>query len=566
MKRRGSVFILLMISTLIFSGCGNTMTVEDSPAPNRTSVKNQGEVWKNLIEEAETPEGEDTSKNKKDVLLGSGEGSPELISTYFDNSKYMNDGSTLYFQCFGNHILTTEASGQKYPKLSETLKAMADEEERVFKEEVVDNDREAQDFAKQMEGENGGGAYYSRYAEDFVKRVDDKCLSIVRITNGFMGGAHPDYSYETYNIDVATGKLVSLSSVVSDKEKLDEILIKKLEEEYSDVEFFGLEDSLKDYRMDMVLSGEDQEGNVVYAYDFTLDPDGVSFYFSPYGISPYVYGDQVVKILYDEEPELFTGKYAVEGAYISYITELDNKCGINGKAEKIHIARDDYDESGAFGTLIIEKGAASLEIKETDCFNQTSFIVHTASGKDYLYSFANMIDDLRKLYVTELGSAGPVQVKPQEELYYNYRDYYDAESSMYGVYLPVYPEDMDLSIRCDLLSTYSAYAKFEAGSDGIPVQKDKYLTIPEDLFVLTSKAALDTPEVDEEGNVKDKDKPLHIAMGEDYTLYRTDGKGIVDAKLSDGKIVRLEVSEELPHKINGVISEDKLFDGMHYAG
>ena len=55
-------------------------------------------------------------------------------------------------------------------------------------------------------------------------------------------------------------------------------------------------------------------------------------------------------------------------------------------------------------------------------------------------------------------------------------------------------------------------------------------------------------------------------MGEDYTLYRTDGKGIVDAKLSDGKIVRLEVSEELPHKINGVISEDKLFDGMHYAG
>ena len=155
MKRRGSVFILLMISTLIFSGCGNTMTVEDSPAPNRTSVKNQGEVWKNLIEEAETPEGEDTSKNKKDVLLGSGEGSPELISTYFDNSKYMNDGSTLYFQCFGNHILTTEASGQKYPKLSETLKAMADEEERVFKEEVVDNDREAQDFAKQMEGENG---------------------------------------------------------------------------------------------------------------------------------------------------------------------------------------------------------------------------------------------------------------------------------------------------------------------------------------------------------------------------------------------------------------------------
>lgn len=563
MKGKSAVFILLVISTLIFTGCGNTMTVEDSPAPDRGSGKSKEDVWKSLIEEAETPEGEDTSKKSKDVLLGSGEGAPELISTYFDNSKYMDDGGSIYFQCFGNHILTTEASGQKYPRLSETLKAMADEEERTFKEEVVENDREALEFAKQMQGESGG-AYYSRYAEDFVKRIDDKCLSILRITNGFLGGAHPDYTYETYNIDVSTGKLVCLSDVIADKEKLDGILIKKLKEEYSDVEFFGLEDSFADYRTDMILSGEDQEGNVVYAYDFTLDPDGISFYFSPYGISPYAFGDQVVKILYDEEPELFKGSYAVEGAYISYITELDNKCGINGKTEKVHIARDDYDESGSFGTLIVEKGEASYEIKETDCYNQTSFIVHTASGKDYLYSFVNMVDDMRELYVTELGGSTPVRVKPQEELYYNYRDYYDAENSIYGVYLPIYPEEMDLAIRCDLLSTYSAYAKFEAGSDGIPVQKDKYLTIPEDLFVLTSKAALDTPEVDEEGNVKDK--PLHIAMGEDYTLYRTDGKGIVDAKLKDGKIVRLEVSEEFPHKVNGVINEEKLFDGMHYAG
>ncbi len=127
-------------------------------------------------------------------------------------------------------------------------------------------------------------------------------MRLVRISNGYLGGAHPDFYYETWNIDPSTGKEILLSDVISSQEKLNEILEQKLLADYPDVEYFGLKDSLAEYDMSLKESEEKDDGDFLYAYEFTLDPDGISFYFSPYGVSAYAYGDQVVKILYDEDP------------------------------------------------------------------------------------------------------------------------------------------------------------------------------------------------------------------------------------------------------------------------
>ena len=173
-----------------------------------------------------------------------------------------------------------------------------------------------------------------------------------------------------------------------------------------------------------------------------------------------------------------------------------------------------------------------------------------------------MDDDATQLLVAGLN--GKLTLSDGGGIYnLQYRYYYDEGNGRYGDILPLDPGNMELGKRCDLLSTYSAYGEYEAGADGFPKLKGDYLRIP-DGYTLTSKAELQTDVVDEDGTVTDKD--VLIPIGENYTLYRTDGKEIVDAKLSDGRIVRLILSDGLPQLVNGVIEEGDLFEMLYYAG
>ncbi|MCR5053795.1 MAG: hypothetical protein K6A69_03025, partial [Lachnospiraceae bacterium] len=75
--------------------------------------------------------------------------------------------------------------------------------------------------------------------------------------------------------------------------------------------------------------------------------------------------------------------------------------------------------------------------------------------------------------------------------------------------------------------------------------------------------------IDENGSVISENEV--IPAGSSFTLYRTDGKNndgdeaIVDAILSDGRIVRLKVTIGYPNTINGV-DEFELFEMLYYAG
>ena len=330
------------------------------------------------------------------------------------------------------------------------------------------------------------------------------------------------------------------------------------------MEYFGLEDSLEEYSIDVSESGEQENGgDHVYAYDFTLDPDGIAFYFSPYGISAYAFGDQTVKILYDEEPGLFKQSYAVEGGYISYLHDSENKYSLGSIAESVCVERTDFDENGYYQGIDVIKGKSRVHIWDLYAYSFKAFIAR-AGEKDHLYVMVNMDNDYKRLLAFDIDGSRPVQEETDQEIAYTYRDYYDEGSGLYGIMMPIDPEDMDLAVNCDLLSTYNAYGSFAVDEDGSLDMDGKYLTIPEGRYELTLKQDLTTDIVDEDGRVTDKEET--ISKGEVFTLYRTDGESIVDAKLSDGRIVRMEVTPEYPHKVNGNINEERLFDGLAYAG
>ncbi|MBR1524086.1 MAG: DUF3298 domain-containing protein [Lachnospiraceae bacterium] len=563
MKMRIKIVLAFIITAgaAVFAGCGSSenMTVTQDDHQIMSAVSG-GDETAQSEEISEDKVSEDAIPDNETAETSSGAGNMELINTYFDESRYSEDTGNVYFRSFGNHILCTFDTEKAYPRLAGTLQKLADDEEKAFRDEIREYDRDALDFSRQM-GDSETQAYYSHYADDVLKRADDKCVSFVRVLNGFLGGAHPDYYYETYNIYPRTGERIRLSDVVADQSKLNGILEEKLTSDYPDVEYFDLHENLSEYDMSALDSG-DQDGNYVYAYDFTLDPDGIAFYFSPYGISAYAYGDQVVKILYDEEPSLFKEDFAADGAYISYITDLDNKYAVDGKAEQVRVEKTDLDESGYFQTVSVSRGGETVSKGELYCYGLRSFIMHTDDGKDYIYINTSMDDDVTQLLVAGLN--GKLTLSDGGGIYnLQYRYYYDEGNGRYGDILPLDPGNMELGKRCDLLSTYSAYGEYEAGADGFPKLKGDYLRIP-DGYTLTSKAELQTDVVDEDGTVTDKD--VLIPIGENYTLYRTDGKEIVDAKLSDGRIVRLILSDGLLQLVNGVIEEGDLFEMLYYAG
>ena len=445
MKKRIAVLFAVLFLVSSMTGCGESGKViseaDDhvvTAAENESGTEDTAVASDTAADESEISTSSDKSGES---LFGSDQGDTgntdnlRMINTYFDESKYTEDKRELYFQCFGNHILCAFDAEKQYPRLAKALRELADDEEKFFRDEIRESDQDAIDFARDMRVD-GTEAYYSHYASDVLKRADSRCVSIVRILNGYLGGAHPDYYYETYNISPRTGTKIKLSDVINDQEELNKILEQKLLADYPDVEFFGLSESLADYDMSINESGEDAEGNYIYAYDFTLDPDGIAFYFSPYGISAYAYGDQVVKILYDEEPSLFKEDYSMGGGYISYLTDRGNKYGTQSIAESISISKEDYDENGSFQRIEVEKAGSKVEIADLHFYGLTSFIASDEEHGCFVYLIVNTDNDEKQLFVVDLNKDEPELVEADVDISEICGDYIDADNGLYGSLLP----------------------------------------------------------------------------------------------------------------------------------
>ncbi len=550
MKMRKTIITFIMtVCILTLAACGSSSDTDQTdaaqPVAESESGAEKGQQEEAAAEEKDIPKQDDAADvSEEDEEPVAEESSFTLMSGYFNYSKY-DDEYGSYFECYGSTIACTPETAEEYPGLDKTLKELAGEEEKSFKQEVDDNDGYALEFAR-VNALYDIDAHYSRYANDYIKRADDKSVSILRVSGGFLGGAHPDYYYEAYNIDPATGELISIDDVIKDETGLEKLLWKKLYHDYPDVDFLDM----------------DELPELV----FTLDPDGIAFYFSPYGVSPYAYGDQVVKVLYDEEPGLFKTDYTMEGAYISYMTDYDNKYALDGDtAQNVSVERDGFDGYYDYSDLNVYKDGRKLMDQHDIYYNDlSSFIVHTSGGSDYVYVVAEMENDYKRFFVCGLDDDNAGEA-PLDDRPYGYDYYANEELDIYGSIYPLYPDDLTLSVHCDLLSTYNAIGHFVINDDGLPVLQDEYFTIPYNKYrILESVDELKADLVDEDGRVIEKD--AIIPKGEKYSLCRTDGIGLVDAELSDGRMVRMYVSDSYPHVINGYMSEMDLFEMLYYAG
>lgn len=428
--------------------------------------------------------------------------------------------------------------------------------------------------------------------QSMVHRADAKAVSIVNYWWDYSGGAHASYGYGAANFDTATGAEITLDDLLTDEGKLtiNARLGQELDALYTEL---APGDMIADYLLD--------------DYTFSLEPDGVTFWFNPYEIASYADGALTAKLYFDRDADILQSAYKGqdEAWFVEIGTETPYRFA-SGDAfrsvEAWNITQPEYpDWYSGFGvefdapegsdrwadritsadetTDWISPDGRKVVLDRTGFFEADFYYAHIPAG-DYVVADLAMEDDGSEIIVYRADGA-PVQTMemtsptaftypepPANTTEINWENYHGYALSLTD------PENTPLSTRFDLFGTWHGTAMYQLTPDGFQLMQDllynpgEYvLTLKQDLTV-TRHAADYWP----------------LSMEEDFTLPAGTKVQLMAADTSNAVYFRVlessaeftqnidfifaltyDPSDDWSRTVNGV-EELELFDGLMYAG
>ncbi len=329
MSRKSRITAILISSVLMMAGLSacnaqvNLNTDNNDTNTQTEDIQPQPDIMidENANNQSETSSFDEMTEEDTAVL-------PEIESVPFDMNVFGKDGDYKVFESYGNSYLLTDLSSRDYPQLADALKKIDENEKAEYKKTIDANLSDAEEFAKQMQ-QNGDDYSYMSYSETQLITCDDKIVSMLRTEYGYLGGAHPDYYYETFNLYSKTGENIPLSDVITDDDKLEDVLEDKLNREYPDGNFFDLDDSLDVFTLDDKKIDSDDDFKVPDR--FTMSPKGLVFYFGPYDLNSYADGTQQIEIQYSEIADILKPGFIYEDQAKAGSTEDTAPAGSSAK-------------------------------------------------------------------------------------------------------------------------------------------------------------------------------------------------------------------------------------------
>lgn len=291
---------------------------------------------------------------------------------FVSHYEWCEDFSELLVKSEYSDVTLDKSVEEKYPtlakKLSETSamrkRLMEDEKDNfiAFANEEIKRDSEA----------------FSTYVSTLdvqVRRADSVVVSILE--DCYSDGRR---AFNGINYDTESGKELVLSDVFTDTSNIASAVEKELMSRIGEAEPFG-NTAVIEY---FINTPDD-------SFIWTLDYNGVTFFFNPGDIAPTNFGIQIVSLSFAKYPDLFVGKYTV--APDSYIMgmPLDSPFFIDanddGKCEEYKVSGSyDYDDS-YFYTLDISSESSSCSL-DWYAHSLSSFYVKTADNRNYIYIFS----------------------------------------------------------------------------------------------------------------------------------------------------------------------------------
>lgn len=415
-----------------------------------------------------------------------------------------------------------------------------------------------------------------------LRRADDEAVSFQVMESGYAGGVHGYELYGAKNLDPATGKEILLTDVIKDVEGLKEVLSDQLEEKYNGGPD-GYSLLFDDYRTTIGQMEAD-------SFIFTVEQDGVAFWFSPYDVGPYAAGRLDTKVRRADHPELFTGKYMkpsesytqqFEWMYPFEFTRADG----TPATVSVLVSSDEY---GNYTELSVELNGTGRFSEEDYFYSVEPLFVHSAEKGDFLYIKTSSDNDYTFVKVFDLNGPAPVKKGELSGMSEGKRDAGGPEDDLGGasgtgtedkggVHDRIYdygwrsilitdPDRFVLVKRIDDLSTYSGTQPFRIGEDGVPEALDGRYT-SDGRFTLTAlqdfSARESDPETFREG------RQIKVPAGTRLTI-RYSGCDEEPSRVwledEDGRLIVVTITtEDWEKKIDGIRIID-LFDGMMFAG
>lgn len=531
-------------------------TEAEAPAETGTETEAPAEIGT----EAEAPDdakAEADAENTSDVL-------PTFTLDGYSTMDSAEDGKTIA-TCSYELIKLTEEAAMQYTTLNKSLEGENDEitsRYKRFREEVrAASEAAYQDFGSGDE-QFPEGVVEGRFE---AVRCDEEILSLLETCYAYYSGAaHGMTGYAGYNYNLS-GVPIELTDVFKDPKALVPVVAENL---------ISVSDGSKITEVEDLLESAFTEGynDLVWV----IDRDGVRFVFPPSDIAAYAAGTLEAKISFDKYPDLFTGNYGpAEGSFVKKLSDYaQTSVDLDGDGTEETILVTGISEEGENHyqqtALRIEINGQTFDTQEY-FFGQTSYLVHTKDGRNYIYAVISTDNDYPILIVFEIKDKTPAEVGRMEGTSFAY-EYYpslnedgllDDENTFSKMYPMLDPENFMLGTRMNLMSTYSAQKPYKVGSDGMPEALTDYYSIHVS-FNLTTLQALTAEKVDAETGELTGEQG-EIPAGTECTLWRTNGVDTVDIKLEDGSAYRFHIDMEGPITVNGVKLEEA-FEGYQFAG
>ncbi|MBE5851432.1 MAG: hypothetical protein E7299_00520 [Lachnospiraceae bacterium] len=454
---------LLMCFIATCTACGNKESQIASTEKN---------AEENASEE-ESKEAQDTEKVQEDSSSESNEDAqedtqneakapveavekPQVLSLQETrNAKYegINDFEKFLMISKFNYVSFWEGK-EAYPQMERTLSEMAGMITRT-QEDEADN---IISFAEEMFDIAGGNFETQISTSDVqIRRADSVAVSYLTDSYANYGFIEDFRGMWGSNYDTQTGEELLLNDVIKDMTEVPVLVTKELNSHLWAGE--GYEETvIEDYFRNTPVDG----------ISWTLDYNGVTFYFGDGDITEPGNGGQTATISFAEYPELFEEKYMnVPDAYmvrlpldLSFFPDLDG----DGTLEELNVSGV-YNADGRFYSQfgIYTDTDGYYHYEDFYAYGYNPYYVKTADGKHYLYMFCEENDaDNRQmiLVVFDVSDGQFVRV---------------GEMNAAPAYIP--SDDFILPLNPDnlLLDNFDSmeqdFGTYMVGKDGMPVRK-----------------------------------------------------------------------------------------------
>lgn len=439
----------------------------------------------------------------------------------------------------------------KYPKLSKAL----EDNNKSEKEYLLKFLDENKDYATERFLEDG--EYFNPFESSitpYVRRADTLVTSILYFGYEYMGGAHGNYYYFGKNYDTKTGKELTLSDVIVDKEKLAEAVSELLDKHWSGADLNESVDIAKLIKDEKTIS-------------WTLDYNGITIYFMPYSIASYAAGAQIVTVSNVEYPDILKAEY--KKAPSSYGIELAKNAPFyyditgDGNVDEIIFSAYESDDEGNPGKISIYVNGTTYD-EELWSYGTEATFIHTKDNKNYIYAEVLRENDYRQTLCYDLSYG----VKKLGEVDGGLkRIFHEGEDNIITQDVLTSPESFYLGKTTQILSTVKGFKKYAISENGLPQSSDKWFKFDEkETFTFTLLADMQVDVYDEKEDKITATKTLKT--GDKVVYISTDGEKYGLLKCQDGTVCRVEYrfdTEKYKMTVNGMTIEE-VFEGIMYAG